>query len=71
MRHLHRLPRHVIEFRLVQMRSGLAAMRRTRKARHRREREVLAGWFRMVGVGERDEERPVYWDLLEKLERVC
>lgn len=39
-----------IEFRLVQRRSGLLAMRRSRKARHRRERGYLAGMFRLVGV---------------------
>lgn len=39
-----------VEFRLVQRRSGLLAMRRSRKARHRRERGYLAGMFRLVGV---------------------
>ncbi|KUI57974.1 hypothetical protein VP1G_10934 [Cytospora mali] len=52
----HRVAKHGVEFRLVQRRSGLVAMRRSRKARHRREREGLAGV-------------PVYWELLAKLDR--
>ncbi|KUI67278.1 hypothetical protein VM1G_03199 [Cytospora mali] len=81
----HRVSRHGVEFRLVQRRSGLVAMRRSRKARHRREREGLAGVFKMVeedkgrgkrrdkdaseGEGVEEEDRPVYWELLEKLDR--
>lgn len=41
----HRVGKHDLEFRLVQRRAGLVAMRRSRKARHRREREYLAGIF--------------------------
>ncbi|ROV89203.1 hypothetical protein VMCG_09911 [Cytospora schulzeri] len=38
-----------IEFRLMQRRSGLVAMRRSRKVRHRRERGYLGEVFRLVG----------------------
>lgn len=72
----HWVYKHGIEFRLVRGRVGLAAMRRSRKARHRREREVLAGQFRMVDVdvaegngAQGEEQRPAYWDLLERLNR--
>lgn len=49
----YRICKHGLEFRLVQRRAGLVAMRRSRKARHRREREYLAGIFGPVeGEGE-------------------